>query len=39
MESSNTEAKVSDKIVIWLILSHTIALLVGALIHWRLTAI
>ncbi|PFH12385.1 hypothetical protein BCF11_4866 [Collimonas sp. PA-H2] len=39
MESGNTESRFSDKIVMWLVLSHAAALLVGAVIHWRLTAI
>ncbi len=39
MDSTNTEAPVKDRLVMWLVLSHTAAFLLGALVHWRIVAI
>ncbi len=39
MESSNTEATVNDRLVLWLVVSHTIAFLIGAVIHAWITRI
>jgi hypothetical protein len=39
MESSTTEAPVNDRLVLWLVVSHAVAFVIGAGVHALLTKI